>query len=149
MWSVILIEFSISSLGCETCELVSIIMLPVRVESIVVVLLLCPLLRILDIFCYLLMTSRTMWLYLLNERSEVSSVIESLFNEIKNQFSTSIRVLRTDYALEYVKKDVSFFVPKMVLSIRHLILIHPNKMELPKENTRHILNVAGILKIHI
>ena len=38
--------------------------------------------------------SRMTWLYLLKERSEVSSVIESFFNEIKNQFSTSIRVLR-------------------------------------------------------
>ena len=39
----------------------------------------------------------------------MSSVIESFFNQIKNQFSTSIRVLRTDNALEYVKKDVSIF----------------------------------------
>jgi len=43
------------------------------------------------------------WLYLLKKRSEVSSVIESFFNEIKSQFSTSIRVLRTNNALEYVK----------------------------------------------
>jgi len=60
----------------------------------------------------------------------VSSVIESLFNEIKNQFSTSIRVLCTDNALKYVKKDVSIFVPKMTLFIRPLVLIHPNKIEL-------------------
>jgi len=53
--------------------------------------------------------SHMMWLYLLKERSEVSSVIESFFNEIKNQLSTSIRVLHTDNALEYVKKDVSSF----------------------------------------
>ena len=56
--------------------------------------------------------SRMTWLYLLKERSEVSSVIESFFNEIKNQFSTSIRVLRTDNALEYIKKDVSIFCSK-------------------------------------
>jgi len=39
----------------------------------------------------------------------VLSVIESFVNEIKNQFSISIRVLHTDNALEYVKKDVSTF----------------------------------------
>ena len=64
----------------------------------------------------------------------MSSVIESFFNEIKNQFSTSISVLCTDNALEYVKKDVSNFFSKMKLFIRPLILIHPNKMELLKEN---------------
>jgi len=68
--------------------------------------------------------------YLLKERSEVSSVIELFFNEIKNQFSTSIRVLHTDNALEYVKKDVSIFCFKNILFIRPLVLIHPNKTEL-------------------
>ena len=77
--------------------------------------------------------SRMTWLYLLKERSEVSSVIKFFFNEIKNQFSTSIRVLRTDNALEYVKKMYLIFVPKMTF-IRPLVLIHPNKMKLLKEN---------------
>ena len=35
-----------------------------------------------------------------HERSEVSGVIELFHNEIKTQFSTSIRVIRTDSALE-------------------------------------------------
>jgi len=52
--------------------------------------------------------SRMTWLYLLKERSEVSGVIELFHNEIKTQYSTSIRVLRTDNALEYMKNDVSF-----------------------------------------
>ena len=46
------------------------------------------------------------WLYLRKERSEVSSVIELFFNEIKNQFSASICILRIDNALKYVKNDV-------------------------------------------
>jgi len=52
---------------------------------------------------------RMTWLYLLKERSEVSSVIELFFNEIKkNQFSVSFPVLCTNNALEYVKNDVFF-----------------------------------------
>jgi len=51
--------------------------------------------------------SRMTWLYLLKERSEVFSIIETFFNEIKNYFFTSVSVLRTDNALEFVKKDVS------------------------------------------
>ena len=36
----------------------------------------------------------------------------TFFNEIKNQFSISLCVLRTDNALKYVKNDVSFFCSK-------------------------------------
>ena len=56
--------------------------------------------------------SRMTWLYLLKERSEVSSVIELFINEIKNQYSTSIRVLYTDNVLKYVKNNVSLFCSK-------------------------------------
>ena len=58
----------------------------------------------------------------------------NFFNKIKNQFSTFIRVLRTDNVLEYVKNEGLSCVQKMRLFIRHLALIHPNKMELLKEN---------------
>ena len=50
------------------------------------------------------------WLYLLTERSEVFGFIELFYNEIKTQFSTSIRVLCTNNALEYMKTDVSFLL---------------------------------------
>jgi len=106
--SVIHVESSISSLGYESCELSkhhratfqsrvnsrsssafelvhSDVWGPSRVPSI-------------KGFRYFLLFvdnfSRMTWLYLLKERLEVSSVIESFFNEIKNQFSTSIRVLQ-------------------------------------------------------
>ena len=107
-------------------------MLPFRVESIVVLVLplswsilifgvlsVYPLLRILDIFLLFIDDfSRMTWLYLLREKSEASSVIESFFNEIKNQFSTSIRVLRIDNALEYVCKEgcICFFPQKWYYS---------------------------------
>ena len=88
------------------------------------------------------------WLYLLKERSKVSNVIEFFFNKIKNQFSTSIRVLYTDNALEYVKKDVSSFCSKIELFIRPLILIYLKEMKLLKKH-RYIMNVARTLMIHM
>ena len=65
---------------------------------------------------------------------EVSNVIELFSNEIKNQFSTSLCILRTGSALEYVKNNVFTFIPKKRLFIRHLALIDPNKMELLNAN---------------
>jgi len=47
---------------------------------------------------------------LLKGWSEVFGAIELFFNEIKNQFFTSIRVLRTDNTLKYVKNNVSFLL---------------------------------------
>jgi len=79
--------------------------------------------------------SRMTSLYLLKERSEVSGVIELFHNEIKTQFSTFIRVLRTDNALEYMKNVVSFFVLRMKLFIKPHALIRPNKMVLRNANT--------------
>jgi len=40
------------------------------------------------------------------------------------------------------------FVPKMALFIKHLVLIHPNKMALPKENI-DILDIVSTLMIHM
>ena len=98
-------------------------MLPFRVESIIVIvlhlswsILMSGVLVLSSIknFKYFLLfvddISRMTWLYLLKERSEVSSVIEPFFNEIKNQFSISIHVLHTDNALEFVKKRCIYFL---------------------------------------
>ena len=61
------------------------------------VLAVCLQLKVLGIFFFFVDDfSRTTWLYLLKGMSKVSGVIETFFNEIKNQFFTSIRVLRTD-----------------------------------------------------
>jgi len=70
--------------------------------------------------------SRMTWLYLLKERYEVSDIIK-LFLMI-NQFFTSIRVLRIDNALEYVKIMCLYFVLRMKLFIKLLTLTHPNKI---------------------
>ena len=78
------------------------------------------------------------WLYLLKERSEVSGVIELFHNEIKTQISTSIRVLRTDNALEYMTNDVSFFVLRMNLFIKPPALLCPNRMVLRNQTQTHL-----------
>ena len=86
--------------------------------------------------------SHMTWLYLLKERSEVSSVIEFFFNKIKNQFSTSIRLLRTDNALEYVKKDVSIFCYKNEI-IHQASCSHASQQNgVVEHKHRHILDVV-------
>ena len=64
-------------------------------------------------FCYFLIFvdgfSRISQVYLLKDRTQVLDVIKKFINEIKNQFSTIVRVLCTDNVLEYTQNDVSRF----------------------------------------
>ena len=61
----------------------------------------------------------------------------NFFNEIKNQFSTLIHVLRTDNALEYVKKRSLFFVQTMGSQQNGVV----------KRKHRHIMDVARTMNM--
>ena len=89
------------------------------------------------------------WFYLQKERSELSSVIESFFNEIKNQFSNSIRVLPTDNALEYVKKDVSSFYSKNEIMHQATCSHTSQQNGVAERKHRHILDIGRTLMIHM
>ena len=93
--------------------------------------------------------SRMTWLYLLKERSEVSGVIELFYNDIKIQFSTFIRVFRTDNALEYIKNNVPLFCSKNGI-IHQTSYSHTSQQNgVVKRKHRHILYVARTMMIHI
>ena len=81
------------------------------------------------------------------ERSEVPGVIGLFFNEIKNQFSTSIRVLRTNI-WEYVKNDVSFLSKNDV--IHQTTCSHTSQQnDIAEHKHRHSLDVARTMMIHM
>jgi len=46
--------------------------------------------------------SRCTWLFLMKNCSELFLIFQSFFNEIKNQFGVSIRILRSDNVREYL-----------------------------------------------
>ena len=46
--------------------------------------------------------SHCIWLFLMKSRTELFSVFQKFFAEIRNQFHTSIRILRSDNALGYL-----------------------------------------------
>ena len=85
---------------------------------------------------------------MLKERSKVSDVIELLFNEIKTQFSISIRVLCTDNVLKYVKNDVSFLFKNKVI---HQTSCSDTSQQngVAERKHRYILDVARTIMIHM
>jgi len=106
-------------------------------------------LKILDIFCSLLMTSLT-WLgcYLLKERSEVFSVIELFFNEIKKisfllQFMCFVLTIPWN-----VKKCIYFLFQNGI--IHQTSCSHRSQQNgVVEGKNRHIPHVARAIIIHM
>jgi len=72
----------------------------------------------------------------------------------KNQFFTSIYVVRTDNALEYVKHDVPIFCSKNGIihqtSCSHTSRSHTSQQnEIAKRKHKHILDVARTIMFHM
>ena len=68
---------------------------------------------------------------------------------IKTQFSTSIRVLRTDNALKYMKNDVSLFYSKNKI-VHQTSCSHTSQQNgVVERKHRHILDVARTMMIHM
>src|SRR5262249_39596881 len=72
-------------------------------------------------FCYFVIFgddySRTTWLYLMKNRSDLFSIFCSFCSEINTQYSTTIRILRSDNAKEYLSSSFQSFM--IANDIRH------------------------------
>ena len=84
------------------------------------------------------------WIYLLKEKSEVTHIFEKFYSTIRNQYDTSIKILRTNNGTEYFN-----YVLDQILS-NYGLLHHSSCVDSPKQNgvserkNHHILEVAII-----
>jgi hypothetical protein len=53
--------------------------------------------------------SRTTWVYLLKDKSEMFSVFEMFHKMVQTQFSTSIKIVRSDNGGEYMSGDLGMY----------------------------------------
>ena len=56
--------------------------------------------------------TRTTWVYLMKEKSEVNQIFQSFYSYVKNQFHTSIQILRSDNVKEYLSSSMKEFLTK-------------------------------------
>jgi len=83
----------------------------------------------------------------MKNRSEYS-IFQSFFNEIKNQFGVSIRILRSDNAREYFSHSFNTFMKS------HGILHQASCGYIPQQNgvaerkNRHLVETTHTLLIH-
>lgn len=68
--------------------------------------------------------SKTTWFYLLRTKAETRQCIESFYNLIETQFSTKIKILRSDNSVDF---QTNFFLITRASSITKLVL----KLETP------------------
>ena len=89
--------------------------------------------------------SRTTWLYLMKNRSEVFSHFANFCSEIRTQFGVSVCTLRSDNAKEYFSSNFQTFM------LEHGIIHESSCVDTPAQNgvaerkNRHLLEVARAL----
>ena len=73
--------------------------------------------------------SRCTWLYLMKTRAKLFYIFQKFHAEIRTQFNTSIRILRSDNAKEYFSTSFSSLCLPMGFFTNHLVLTLLNIME--------------------
>ena len=80
--------------------------------------------------------SRYTWVYFLWAKSKVLSVFQTFVAYIENQFSTSIKILRSDSGGEYMSHEFHDFLHcKKELSLSALVIILLSKIKWRNERT--------------
>jgi len=92
--------------------------------------------------------SRCTWLFLMKNRSELFSIFQSLFNEIKNQFGVSIRILRSDNACEYLSQSFTTFMKSHGILHQTSCAYTPQQNGVAKCKNRHLVETTRTLLIH-
>jgi hypothetical protein len=72
--------------------------------------------------------SRVTWVYLLKAKSEIFDCFKDFHMLITNQFSTHLKIIRSDNGTECRSKDMSHYLCFNILLYRLVVLVHPNKM---------------------
>ncbi|XP_070019307.1 retrovirus-related Pol polyprotein from transposon TNT 1-94 isoform X2 [Nicotiana sylvestris] len=91
--------------------------------------------------------SRCTWLFLMKDRSELFSIFQSFCAEIKNQFGVSIRIFRSDNALEYVSSQFQQFMTFHGIINQTSCPYTPQQNGVAKRKNRHLIETARTLLI--
>lgn len=89
--------------------------------------------------------TRVCWVYLFQEKSEVAKIFQSFHAMVKNQFQTTIKVLRTDNGTEYFKTLLGDFLATNGIIHQSSCTDTPQQNLVAKRKNRHLLEVARAL----
>jgi transposase InsO family protein len=87
--------------------------------------------------------SRFTWVYLMHNKSQTNSIIQSFFSYAETQFQTSVKCLRSDNGAEFNMS--AFFLSKGVLHQRSCVAT-PQQNAVVERKHQHLLNIARALR---
>ena len=89
--------------------------------------------------------TRLTWVFLMKNKSEVGQIFQSFNNMIQTQFTTKIRILKTDNAKEYFKDSLSSYLLDQGIIHISSCVDAPQQNGVAKRKNRHLLEVARCL----
>lgn len=92
--------------------------------------------------------SRCTWLFLMKNRSEVFHIFKEFYAKVKNQFDTSIKVLRTDNAREYLSSQFQTFLTSEGITHQSSCAHTPQQNGVAERKNRHLVETARTLLLH-
>ena len=93
--------------------------------------------------------SRVTWLHLMKKCSELFSIFQKFYAEIKNQFDTFVRILRSDNSKEFFSSSFVDFMSQSGIVHQSLCSYTPQQNNITEHKNRHLLEDARMLLIHI
>ena len=89
--------------------------------------------------------SRFTWIYFLRTKAEVLTVFRSFVAYIETQFSTTIKVLRSDNGGEYMSHDFQAFLQKKGIISQRSCPYTPQHNGVAERKNRHLLDMVRTL----
>ncbi|KAK2354846.1 putative mitochondrial protein [Trifolium repens] len=84
--------------------------------------------------------TRVTWVYLLRQKSEVTSVFLHFFSMVKNQFGVSIKRVRSDNAKDYFNHGLNSFCQKEGIIHESSCVKTPQQNGIAERKNRHLLD---------
>ena len=92
--------------------------------------------------------SRCTWLFLMKNRSELFSIFEQFYREIRTQFGLSIRTLRSDNAREYLSQQFQTFMSSNGILHQTSCPHTPQQNGIAERKNRHLVETTRTLLLH-
>jgi len=80
--------------------------------------------------------------------SEVFHIFKEFYAEVKNQFDTSIKVLHTDNAREYLSSQLQIFLTSEGIIHQSSCAHTPQQNGVAERQNRHLVETARTLLLH-
>lgn len=103
-------------------------------------------------YCYFLTLlddkSRTTWTMLLADKSLVPKLVHNFILYVQNQFSTTIKVFRSDNGSEFLNVSLSNILSSLGIIHQRSCVYTPQQNGKVERKHRHLLNTARALRFH-